>query len=116
MEDRSGPPEALHDRRLVDRAGAKIGRIAEIYVDPRTHRPEWVLVHIGLFGTRPTLVPIRDASPWGSEISVPYAKSVVEDAPTLNPGAALSLDAAVAMSAHYGISEKNERDGREING
>jgi hypothetical protein len=115
MTDRPGP-DPLHDRRLVDCAGVKVGRFAEVYVDPRTERTEWVLVHTGLFGARPTIVPIGEASRRGSEISVPYRKSVIEDAPTVNPGVALSLDAAAAMSAYYGVGTHCDPEETEING
>jgi PRC-barrel domain len=116
MTDRLGTPDAFHDRRLVDRAGVKVGRIAEVYVDPRTQRLGWALVHTGLFGTRPTIVPIGKASQWGSDISAPFPKSVIEGAPTLDPGDELSLEAARAMSAHYGVDIQNESEGTEING
>ena len=49
-----------HD--LYDRDGEKIGAIEEIYLDAETNEPEWALVHTGLFGTKRTFVPLRDAS------------------------------------------------------
>ena len=43
-------------------AGDKIGKIEEIYLDADTGEPEWALVHTGLFGTKQTFVPLRDAT------------------------------------------------------
>ena len=37
--------------RIVDAEGAKIGRIADVYLDRDSQRPDWALVHTGLFGT-----------------------------------------------------------------
>ena len=42
--------------------GDKIGTIEEIYLDAETNEPEWALVNTGLFGTKSTFVPLREAS------------------------------------------------------
>ena len=54
---------------LVDRDGNKIGTIDEIYLDSQSNEPEWALVNTGLFGTKSTFVPIRDASREGDDLS-----------------------------------------------
>ena len=58
--------------------GAKIGRIADVYLDHDSQRPEWALVHTGLFGTRETIVPIARVSWRGDDLVVPYEKSWVK--------------------------------------
>lgn len=41
-----------HGRELVDGQGAKVGTVAEIYLDGQTGKPEWALVKGGLFGSK----------------------------------------------------------------
>src|SRR3954453_16469219 len=61
---------------LYDQSGEKIGKIEEIYLDADTGAPEWALVNTGLFGTKSTFVPLRDATDdEGGNLRVPYEKS-----------------------------------------
>ena len=75
---------------LVDRDGDKIGTVEEIYLDSQSNEPEWALVNTGLFGTKSTFVPIRDASREGDDLHVPVEKAQVKDAPSIDPEGQLS--------------------------
>jgi uncharacterized protein (TIGR02271 family) len=88
---------------LVDRDGEKIGRIEEIYLDTQTNEPEWALVNTGLFGTKSTFVPIREASDEGAGLRVPYEKSQVKDAPKVDPDGELSQREEAELYRHYGM-------------
>jgi len=90
-----------HD--LKDRDGDKIGKIEEIYEDTDTGAPEWALVNTGLFGSKSTFVPLRDASITGDELRVPYEKSQVKDAPGIDTDGALSHDEERRLYDHYGL-------------
>src|SRR5688572_26235884 len=94
-----GPSVATHTKdrmlqfrgqNLVDSDGSKIGSIEEIYLDAETNEPEWALVNTGLFGTKSTFVPLRDASDDGETLRVPYEKAKVKDAPKMDPDGQLS--------------------------
>src|SRR5215207_8886415 len=63
---------------LCDRSGDKLGTIEEIYLDAETNEPEWALIHTGLFGTKRTFVPLRDAQERDGSLSVPFEKSTVK--------------------------------------
>jgi len=89
---------------LMDRNGDKIGSIEEIYEDTDTGEPEWALVNTGLFGTKSTFVPIRDASAQGNGVSVPFDKSQVKDAPRMDQEGQLSRDEESALYQHYGMN------------
>ena len=89
---------------LVDNDGDKLGRIEEIYLDADTDEPEWALVHTGMFGTKQTFVPIRDAHEGGSGIQVPFEKSLVKDAPTAEADGQLSQQEESALYSHYGMN------------
>jgi sporulation protein YlmC with PRC-barrel domain len=72
---------------LTSRDGDKIGSIEEIYLDAETSEPEWALVNTGLFGTKSTFVPLRDADEVDGNLRVPFDKDAVKDAPKIDPDA-----------------------------
>jgi uncharacterized protein (TIGR02271 family) len=90
-----------HD--IVDRDGDKIGKLEEIYLDDETGKPEWALVKTGMFGGRGTFVPLAQASPSGDELSVPYEKSHVKDAPNIDPDGRLSQEEEAELFRYYGL-------------
>jgi uncharacterized protein (TIGR02271 family) len=96
---------------LVDRDGDKIGTIEDIYVDSRSNQPEWALVNTGLFGTKSTFVPIRDASREGDELQVPVEKAQVKDAPSIDSGGELSPQEERELYRHYGLDDSESGDG-----
>jgi len=88
---------------LLGQDGEKIGQIQEIYVDTETGRPEWALVNTGLFGTKSTFVPIRDASQEDDGLRVPYDKAKVKDAPNIDPDEQLSQREETELCRYYGL-------------
>jgi uncharacterized protein (TIGR02271 family) len=88
---------------LYDRDGGKIGSVEEIYLDAETDEPEWALVHTGLFGTKRTFVPLREATETGGNLTVPYDKSTVKDAPQVEANGQLSQREEGELYRHYGM-------------
>jgi hypothetical protein len=66
-----------HGRKVVDKAGAPVGKIEELYRDQLSGEPAWALVHTGLFGSRSHLVPLTGASPDGEDVRVQVLKEQV---------------------------------------
>ena len=99
---------------LVDRDGDKIGTIDEIYLDSQSNEPEWALVNTGLFGTKSTFVPIRDAAREGDDLQVPVEKAQVKDAPSIDADGQLSQQEESELYRHYGLdySTGGDVDGR----
>jgi uncharacterized protein (TIGR02271 family) len=95
-------------QELYDRDGDKIGTIAEIYLDTQTGEPEWALVNTGLFGTKSSFVPLHEAE-GGETLRVPYEKSQVKDAPSMDPDGELSPKDESALYAHYGLDYGESR-------
>jgi uncharacterized protein (TIGR02271 family) len=102
-DERSNSGEGWYDRTLVDSEGAKIGRIADVYFDNDSQRPEWALVHTGLFGTRETIVPIASVSTRGDDLVVPYKKSFVKEAPNVGSDEELSDADEARLAEYYGL-------------
>jgi len=94
---------------LYDASGDKIGKIEEIYLDADTGAPEWALVNTGLFGTKSTFVPLRDAGDEGGNVRVPYEKAQVKDAPKMDPDGELSQEQEAELYRHYGLGYSESR-------
>ena len=88
---------------MVDSGGDKIGKIEEIYLDTETERPEWALVHTGLFGSASSFVPIGNATTHDGDVQVPFEKAQVKDAPKLEADGQLSQQDESALYSHYGM-------------
>jgi uncharacterized protein (TIGR02271 family) len=96
---------AWRGRDLFGRDGQKIGSVEDIYLDTRTERPEWALVNTGLFGTKSSFVPLHDASDADDQITVPYDKGLVKDAPKIDPDGRLTYDEEGDLYRHYGVED-----------
>ena len=94
---------------IYDRSGDKLGSLDEIYLDAETGAPEWALVNTGLFGTKSTFVPLRDATEDGGSLRVPYEKSQVKDAPKVDPDGELSQQQEAELYRHYGLEYSESR-------
>jgi uncharacterized protein (TIGR02271 family) len=94
---------------LCDRDGGKIGSVEEIYLDAETDEPEWALVNTGLFGTKSTFVPLRDASEAEGTLRVPFDKATVKDAPKMDPDGQLSQREEAELYRYYGMESSEAR-------
>lgn len=72
-----------HDKMLLDRNGAKIGKLQDIYVDVETDEPQFATVKEGFIGRHLTFVPLRGVqiSPDGLQVAV--TKELVRSAPDI---------------------------------
>lgn len=93
----------FENRTLIDRDGEKIGKVEALYRDLATERPEWALVHSGLFGMKKTFVPLHGAQAEGEDLRLPIQKAQLKDAPHMDPDAELSEAEEQRLYAHYGI-------------
>jgi hypothetical protein len=90
-------------RVMVDRDGKRLGEITDIYLDRETERPEWAVVHTGLFGLRSTFVPLAGATEADSHIQVPHQRALVKDAPNIDADGQLSEAEEAQLYRHYGL-------------
>ena len=100
--------ETWRGRRLVDRDGDKIGKIEDVYLDRNSGDPEWVAVKTGLFGSRVSFVPIRDATADGDDVRVQHEKSLVKDAPNVDADGELSREEERRLYEHYGRGDYDD--------
>ncbi|MBW8765925.1 MAG: PRC and DUF2382 domain-containing protein, partial [Geodermatophilales bacterium] len=86
---------------VYDEAGDKIGSASEVYLDDETGQPEWVTVRTGLFGTKESFVPIRDADLTDDGIRVPVSKDRVKGAPKIDTDGHLSPEEESELYRYY---------------
>jgi uncharacterized protein (TIGR02271 family) len=100
-------------RTLIDRDGDKIGKIDDVYEDRRGGQAEWALVNTGLFGTKKSFVPLRDAQPVGEDVRVPLEKAHVKDAPRIEADGELSESDERQLFTHYDVAYETDGAARE---
>jgi uncharacterized protein (TIGR02271 family) len=88
---------------VYDESGDKIGSASEVYLDDETGQPEWVTVRTGLFGTKESFVPIRQADLTDDGLRVPVSKSAVKDAPKIDSEGHLSPQEEQELYRYYGM-------------
>ena len=88
---------------VYDEAGQKIGSAGEVYLDDETGQPEWVTVRTGMFGTKESFVPIRDADLTDDGLRVPVSKDRVKDAPKIDTDGHLSPEEEQELYRYYGM-------------
>ena len=99
---------------MVDADGDKIGKIEAIYLDRQTGEPEWATVRTGLFGTRVSFVPIRDAEKTDDDtVRVPVQKEKVKEAPRIDADEELSPEEEQRLYEHYGRSDYGDWQGQD---
>jgi hypothetical protein len=101
-------------RAVVDRNGQKIGTFDEIYLDERTSEPAWASVKTGPFGLRRRVLPISAAELNGDHVRVPFTKSEVKSAPSIDSDGWVAERDQAAIFRHYGMSAGD--DSREPRG
>jgi uncharacterized protein (TIGR02271 family) len=101
---------------VYDESGEKIGSASEVYLDDETGQPEWVTVRTGLFGTKESFVPIRNADLTDDGVRVPVSKTQVKDAPKIDTDGHLSPDEEQELYRYYGVGGGSQTAGFETTG
>jgi uncharacterized protein (TIGR02271 family) len=84
--------------------GDKLGSIGQIYLDDQTGEPEWATVKTGLFGTKESFVPLAQASLSGDNLTLPYNKDQITNAPRVEAEAGhLSQQEEAELYTYYGL-------------
>ncbi|MCW2698827.1 MAG: uncharacterized protein JWQ45_362 [Blastococcus sp.] len=95
---------------VYDESGQKIGSASEVYLDDETGQPEWMTVRTGLFGTKESFVPIRNADLTDDGVRVSVSKDRVKDAPKIDTDGHLSPQEEQELYRYYGMGESGTTD------
>lgn len=112
----------LVGHEVIDVNGATIGYVDLVFVDDDSGRPEWIGLWNGVWETKPrVLVPLRGIEHVEDEIRVPWAKDVVQRAPSYDDEddrglftddedvIGISPEKERAAYAHYGVEPLTRR-------
>lgn len=94
---------SLTDADVIDQNGDKVGGVGQIYLDDATGQPAWVSVKSGLFGMRESFVPLRTADVVDGNISVPFTKDFIKDAPRVDADNHLDDSQQSTLYSYYGV-------------
>ncbi|EYR63145.1 photosystem reaction center subunit H [Actinotalea ferrariae CF5-4] len=83
--------------------GDKIGKVGQVYFDDVTGQPAWVTVATGLFGSNESFVPVDSADVRDGELTVPFSKDKVKDAPNVAADQHLSEAEEAELYRYYGV-------------
>lgn len=95
--------DQLYDATVFDRDGEKVGTVGQIYLDDATEEPNFVTVRTGLFGTKETFVPVRDADFSDGDVHLPYDREVIRECPAVESDSHLDEPEQAELFRHYGL-------------
>ncbi|SES16150.1 PRC and DUF2382 domain-containing protein [Corynebacterium cystitidis] len=108
--------EQLTNATVYDANGDKLGAISDVFVNDASGRPDFIEVNHGLFGMNSSIVPLAGHFLDGTDLTVPFTKDRIQDAPHIDDPSALTDDDKVAFFRHYGLTnlgETTDRPARE---
>lgn len=88
---------------LLDRGDAKIGRLADVYVDTETEEPLFGSVKGGVISKYLTFVPLRGAVAAPNWLRVAVSRDQVKKAPNIAQDGELDAEQEKALYDHYAI-------------
>src|SRR4051794_1847659 len=91
--------------------GDKIGKVGQVYLDDQTNQPAWITVNTGLFGNSESFIPVQDATFSGSDVTVPFDKAKVKDAPQVAADGHIAPDEEQELYRYYGLQYAGTADG-----
>ncbi len=91
----------MEGRTAVDKDGAKLGKIGQVYVDDQSGQPLWVTISTGLFGTKESFAPLYGSRTDGDNLQLAVTKDMVKDAPSVDPDGHIEGDDNEALYTYY---------------
>ncbi len=91
---------------VVDRDGAPIGTVTQIYTDDATGLPEWATTRLG---EATVFLPLLDAHELDGAVQVQVKRDDVAKAPMVGPGPRISEQDEARLYRWYGIDYSPDR-------
>jgi len=101
-------PDSLQDMQVIDNDGDTIGKVSAVFLDVENGKPEWAAVKTSLVGGHETLVPLANASATDTELTLPYTKDTIKNAPHRDPETQLTTQEEADLFRHYGVPYSGE--------
>jgi len=100
----------VFDKDVYGSDGERIGGVKQVYTNDESGQPEWLTVSTGLFGTKETFIPLKDADLSGDRVTVPFSKAEVKDAPKVDADGHLSPEEEQQLYSYYGRTDYDSTD------
>jgi sporulation protein YlmC with PRC-barrel domain len=117
QQDASWNVAQWHGKMLVDRAGERIGKLQDVYVDIENDEPQLATVKEGLIGRHLTFVPLSGITVRPDDLQVAVTKEQVKSAPNIeHHGEELSQADESSLYHHYELNytPPNTESGRRL--
>jgi uncharacterized protein (TIGR02271 family) len=95
--------QQLIGRTVYSTDGDKIGDIRQVYLNDQTEQPEFMTVNTGLLGTSENFVPLSEAQLSGDQVTIPFDKDKVKNAPNIAPDGHIDESQERELYAYYGL-------------
>lgn len=95
--------EAWRGQRVIDEAGADLGKLDDVFFDTDSGTPLLVSVKSGLLGRRTTYVPLEGARVGPDYVRVAYGEQTVSGAGPSRSDAAPGGEELTALGSAYGL-------------
>jgi uncharacterized protein (TIGR02271 family) len=69
---------------VVDAAGDKVGKVADVFVDDETGACNWISVNTGMFAKKSSFVPMAGTQADGDDLVISWDRATVKDAPQVD--------------------------------
>ena len=102
--------DSVFDKDVYGSDGERIGGVKQVYTNDQSGQPEWLTVSTGLFGTKETFIPLTDADLSGDQVTVPFSKAQVKDAPKVDADGHLSPEEEQQLYSYYGRTDYDSTD------
>jgi len=96
-------PQLLEHGVVVGSDGEHIGKIGQVYLDSVSNQISWVTVRTGWFGMSESFVPMDHAIIDADQVTVPYDKLMIRNAPNGEIGLPLTVEQEDELYRYYDI-------------
>lgn len=102
--------------RVDDVYGARVGRVEDVYVDPETGAPHWLLAKVTRFGDDHALVPVDDTIAGAGHVWVPYERELIKRSGKHVKGAPLHKERELELCSMFGMPARADEIARRLDG
>jgi uncharacterized protein (TIGR02271 family) len=103
MNSGTTAPDQLFGTQIVDSAGDEVGKVDGVWVEDATDELEFVGVKLGFLMGKTHVIPVANAQVSADNITVPYSKDQIKDAPSVGTDDELSPESEDEIYSYYGI-------------
>lgn len=102
--------------RVDDVYGARIGRVEDVYVDPETGSPQWMLAKTSRFGDDHALVPVEDTIAGAGHVWVPYERELVRRSAGHDPSMPMHKERELQLCSLFGLVGRSGEIAQRMDG